>query len=101
MFDAAPGPGHTTRCTRRSLDGHPTVWPKREQLVDPATRRGPGVATEVDEHRQSVKNAMISIASPRSGIIPVEVARPRAGGSGRSDLAVGTSRAAGPRRYRR
>jgi hypothetical protein len=52
-------------------------------------------------HRQSVKNATISIASARHGVIPVENARPRAGGSGRSVLGASASRAARSRRRRR
>jgi hypothetical protein len=61
---------------------------------------GPTAGKGLD-HRQSVKNATISITSARHGVIPVENARPRAGGSGRSVLGASASRAARSRRRRR
>jgi hypothetical protein len=49
-------------------------------------------------HRQSVKNAMISIASRPEAVVPVETERAGAVGPRRSGLVVVASRAADPRR---
>lgn len=64
----------------------------------PTRPRSDEAISSGDRPRQSVKNAIISIASQPRGVTPVEIARPR---TGRSDLVVGAGRAACPRRCRR
>ena len=59
------------------------------------------MAGRVRPHRQSVKNATISLTSRRHGAMPIENARPGAGGSSRSGHVASAVRAARSRRRRR